>query len=203
MKSRRSAMITTILGLTILAFALMTVWRTTSVEARSLCGPAGAQTLFVREGTRIFSVGGNRPGSFVCEGASDSQVKLGKGLVKAPFSIANPWAAGIEARGEGQDTAAVNVTAANVRSREHVTCQIGIANRPGQLPRVSQLRAARDGKVAVSAQVPLGEGPELGLCSKSGLSILASGTEFAPPSVELQGQVLSWSQGGQRHSMRI
>jgi hypothetical protein len=203
MKSRRSAKTTIFLALAILGFALMTVWRTTSVEAQPLCGPSSAPTLFVQEATRIFSVGGHSPASFVCDRASGSQVKLGKMLVKAPFSVASPWAAGIEARGEGQDTASVNVTAVDVRSRAHLTCRIGSANRPGQLPRVSHLFAAPDGKFAVSAQVPLGAGPELALCSESGLSILASGTDFPPSSVEVQGQILSWSQGGRRHSARI
>lgn len=203
MKSRRSATTATILGLTILGFTLMTIWGTTPVQADASCGPPGAKTLFARGTIRIFSGGGQGPSSLVCDGTSDSQVKLGEGLVKAPFSIASPWAAATEARAEGQDTASVTVVAASVRSRQRLTCRIGAANRPGQLPRVSHLWAAPDGKIAVSAEVPLGEGPELALCSKSGLSILASGMEFTPSSVEVRGQVLSWSQGGENHSMRI
>jgi hypothetical protein len=203
MKPWRPRIIRTIFGLTILGLALLLAWRSTTVEASPLCGPPGGRSLFVRGGLRIFSGGGSRSGTFVCDGASQTQVTLGKGSVEAPFSVASSWAAGMEARAEGQDTTSVNVMAADARSREHLTCRIGVANRPGQLPRVSRLWAAPDGEVAISAQVPLNEGPELAVCSGSGLKIFASGPEFVPAPVELQGQTLSWSQGGQRHSVQI
>jgi hypothetical protein len=177
-----------------------------SLQGRPVCGPPGSTTSFTRGTMRIYSARGqaNHSAAIVCDQSLGSaRVRLGDGPIKAPFAIARPWAAGVEGKLEGVDTASINVVSANIQTRKNLACQIGVANRPGQLPSVKRLWAASDGRIAVTAVVPLQSGPELAVCSRGRLRVLASGSEIVLRSVELRGRFLSWSDGARRQSIEL
>jgi hypothetical protein len=124
--------------------------------------------------------------------------------VGPPFAIAFPWAGGVERRGVGQDTAQVNVVAVNIRNHRRALCLVGEANRPGQIPKVDRLWATPDGALVISGVMKLSPvGPELAICSGRTLEVLVRGPSLDPASIEVQGEVLRWTQAGEAHARRL
>ncbi len=170
-----------------------------------ICGPRDSRSLSESRSVRIYSNDDEGPSKArVCSVSVAGSVKLGEGPVSAPFSISAPWAAATESRGSGQDTAVVRVVEANSITRATVSCLVGSANRPEQIPRVREVWATPDGTLVVSAEVRLPHpSPELALCSSAGMEVVASGPTFTPGSIEVKGSLLSWTQSGQPRRKRV
>jgi len=94
----------------------------------------------------------------------------------------------------------VDVNEVNAVTRESVSCRVGSANRPGQLPEVSALWATSGGTLVVSAVRKLyPSGPELALCTNAGIEVVAQGSQLDPASIVVGGRVVSWkSSSGKR-----
>jgi hypothetical protein len=105
----------------------------------------------------------------------------------------------------GQDTVKMSAVGVNVVTHRSLSCFIGGADRPGQLPKVEGLWAIADGKLVVSATLRLQPiGPEIAICTRDGaLDVIAQGGTLEPGSVTVQGGVVSWTQEGHRHAMRV
>jgi hypothetical protein len=172
------------------------------------CGPQGTRSLALSGGMRIYEPKPRSGASrkvLVCSPSSGRPVQLGRNLVGAPFAIGAPWAGAVESRSVGQDNAKVSVVGVNVNTSRRVSCLIGGADRPGQLPKVEGLWAVSSGKLVVSATLRLGPvGPEIAVCSTGDtLKVVAQGETIEPASVKVQGSVVSWTQQGQRHAVRL
>jgi hypothetical protein len=172
------------------------------------CGPRKAQSLALSGGMRIFRVADPmEEGSGVvrvCSRSSGSVVGLGQKLVAAPFAIKAPWAGAVESRGIGQDSAKVSVVGVDVLTGRRAGCAIGGADRPGQLPKVERLWVTGDGTLVATVVRHLEPvGPEIVACSGSKLDVLAHGEEIRLSSVEVEGSVVSWIEGDERHARRL
>jgi hypothetical protein len=168
------------------------------------CGPADASSLAEKEGVRFYPApDGAGPRVDVCSSAA-RPAPLGSGAVFRPFAVAFPWAAGVERGGVGQDTAFVNVVGVDTLSRKRASCLLGQANRPGQIPKVERLWATRRGVLVISALMKLSPvGPELAICSGRTLETIAGGTTFDPSSIDVEGDVVRWTQAGEAHARHL
>jgi hypothetical protein len=174
----------------------------------NFCGPSTARSVAASEGIRIFRADSKEPrvrsDVRVCSRTSGSTLGLGRNVVVAPFAITAPWAGAVELRGEGQDFATVSVVAVDVVTARRSRCEVGGANRPGQLPKVKNLWST-DGGAFVALVVRHLEpvGPEIVTCSRSSMQIVAQGPAIKAASVEVQGSVVSWTEEGTRHSVHL
>lgn len=193
--------------------ACLCVWVGTAAASPSepaapRCGPVGTVTLATKGSVRIYEVSADNDASGknvrVCSSALPRPAPLGRGPVAAPFSIAFPWTAGVEARLVGQDTAQINVVAVNLSTHRKVSCFVGEANRPGQIPKVKDVWATSGGSVAILANMKLyPAGPELAVCSGRTLKVIARGASLDAGSVSVVREVLSWTDQGQRHTRHL
>jgi hypothetical protein len=121
-----------------------------------------------------------------------------------PFAISAPWAAGIEVRQTGLDTDRIFTASRNLRTGFGHHCEVGGADRPGQMPRVRKILVARDGIVVWAAVMHLyPQGPEIGVCEADGPSVVDHGEGLELDSVALHGSTLSWLHSGVRHSTEL
>jgi hypothetical protein len=169
------------------------------------CGPQGANTLAMEGAIRIFRNGPVGASVRACEGAGTHTVTLGKGAA-APFTIAAPYVGGIETKAVGQDTAEVAIVGADVESGEHVRCLVGQADRPGQLPKVRNLFAARNGNLVMVGRLRLSPaGPLVAVCryGENALEVIARGSKVALGSVKVVGNYVHWTEAGEKHSAPV
>lgn len=173
------------------------------------CGPAGAMTMSIDGGMRIFrreNPDGTSSATFACSRSSRGAVKLGRTNVRGPFAITPPWAAGVEYKPVGQDSVKVSIVGASVVSARTGSCLIGGADRPGQLPKVDGVWISLPGKLVVSATLRVApKGPEIAVCTPGGpsLEVIASGEAIEPESVAVRGSVVSWSEEGKRRAKQL
>lgn len=172
------------------------------------CTTQPGRTLIANRHVRLLSAddaAGNRT-VYVCGKPNGRNWSLGsKGaIVRRPFDVSKAWAVASAEGGRPQDLFIRDVVARGAFSGRRNSCQIGTANRPGQLLRVDVVVVTDDGRIGWSGEERIGYGePVVGTCIDGSGEVIARGADLETASLELKGQVLTWKEAGSSRSARL